>query len=1376
MPQEVVVDGATYVFPDEATDAQISRALKKMIPPPSGPTLRAPEAEARATTERSAAMGGEFPSEGEVILAEQAALERAEEAKLERQAGRPPGILPETRDEVADVRRRIEEGRALTSPGGAPEGSFFEERESTSIPFLRPTRIEEVSRPAPMVDAPSVRGIRVPAPPLTEFVEGGETVLRPPTETEELIESFARQPVLTREAGRALAAGARPEDVQKRVGEMEGAVIETPFQAVFRAAPASVEALATEAYRRLPVVGEEPVTNLYTRYLKGLSEALPKVQDRGAGPGSELRPTATSRELSAIPTPGLEVLRKLAPVPGKIAEGIEAVGAALTAPPTLPSGPGISATSRELSAIQPKLPQPVIPAPAAISDKPVSQRVREGETLADVIRADPESVRIYNREYGALAPLAIEAVGLGLSAPLPFSPIGVGVDIARVTGATGAVAKAATGALTARAVARAEKEMATKIFTDATQKELEATIRSRIKPEDVPEGVSIDDAVRELTKLHSFGDVDRVPARITLDSVVQEITKYKTIQKMMRGELPKDPKQAIELGQQAKDVQEARGLAEAAVATAKRDLAKITPRTDLVRVSPSYAVPKALAPRVVREAAADVALLRKQAQERGRTLTRAEETAARDAAVKRAAQVEAKRLDELGQFQVLLDGLDTPRVWDTEFFRALRAYQNPEEAMKRASVSAAEQVVQRKGMEALRTFRKEVEAGRKEGKSLNDIIGDIAKREFPKGESAELVDKVLEEAYGPRARGIPRDLIAFDGFELIRPGIARELHKQLVERGAIPKSWVEPDFAANAAKILIEEGAKKRAGKQALADYARQYPDSPIPFMALRDPQGRIQGIGPLSAEATLAERKFFDNGAEDLFQMVDSIPTRAQNLQGTGFFEAAERASALSRSLQAKVRIPFVAKAQLLAGEAFSAPIRAFLTTRYPNLVHGTELVGISTPYGYLRPTDLDRMIDDLGGFGPSRMDIARKGQLVQDILYSATNKGPWSGVWSSKEAKANALKDFMLGRPAAYAAAEGIEMGYRRAAFAEALQRGQTPEAAMELARRNQFDYGLRDDFGVVQVLGPYWAGMISGVAAGTEFVDRVAKNPRNYATYLRALREQQRRQDPTGEMGDAPLRKALVPMTDEQSQKMFGRPLDILGPNAPGLEPLDAIIGLAQSAAFVGGTTEILMDEGLSALAREALGGSVEAMGAFSERLALASAGFGGEPPSESVATRRRALGPASVDQTYMATLALAKSLDPAGYLGIWEGTKRFLAPDFQKPPKEFALPGDPERWLVRPPDAPDVYVIPSTTKGADGKPVQTYYLMKPTKQGRQNLRTLASAPYIGSLAERAITAAGTAKEQGAGEGVLWLLGAETVEEPTARAVEQVRPRSP
>jgi len=417
--------------------------------------------------------------------------------------------------------------------------------------------------------------------------------------------------------------------------------------------------------------------------------------------------------------------------------------------------------------------------------------------------------------------------------------------------------------------------------------------------------------------------------------------------------------------------------------------------------------------------------------------------------------------------------------------------------------------------------------------------------------------------------------------------------------------------------------------------------------------------------------------------------------------------------------------------------------------------VTGVLTPSGYLRGADLNRMIDDLGGFGPSRIDTERLGAMTSDILLAAT-----------KRTTRNVRKDVAMGRPWAHGIAQSIEEGFRRGVFVDALQKGETPEAAMTLARRSQFDYG-QQDVEIVRALGPYWAGAVSTAAAGAEFIERVARDPRNYSRYLRALREQQRANDPTGEQGDTPLRTLFVPMTDEVAEDLFGRALDVLGPSAPYLAPVDAVVGLAQAVAGVEGATKIMSEAGARGLAAAALNGGVEAMEAFAERMALASAGLSGQPPSEAAATRRRALGPASIDTTYLATLALARSLDPDGF---WHNVMfSVLRPEFQRPPTELGSKDDPLRWFALPSKDPPAGAFVYEATDVPG----TYYVVRPSKVGRQNLRTLSSIPVVGPVVNRIITTTGIGMEEGVGEGILWGIGAETVEEPTARAVEQVRP---
>ena len=681
--------------------------------------------------------------------------------------------------------------------------------------------------------------------------------------------------------------------------------------------------------------------------------------------------------------------------------------------------------------------------------------------------------------------------------------------------------------------------------------------------------------------------------------------------------------------------------------------------------------------------------------------------------------------------------------------RAARAWQDPRAAMKRASVTAAEQEVARKGMDALNGFRREVEAGAKAGRSLDSILDGIASRELGAMEDKEVLQKVVEEAFGgDRAKAIMASQVVenvADPRALLRPSVANKFYDSLIEAEVIPRSLVRPNFAANTVKIILEEGVRKRVSKQARVDYARMYPDAPVPTLAIK---GK-----PVSEQ----EFKFFENGAEDLFRTMESIPTRAAGI-GLDVQKGLERLAAVNRNIAAKVRVPVLAEAKLLAGESLAAPIRAYLTTRYRGLPIGSEFSGVATPFGYLDPKSLQTMIDDLGGFGPTRMDVERLGNLTSDILRSAAST-----------AKGKAL-DLVVGRPYAFATASAIEEAYRRGVFVKALQQGESPEAAISLARRSQFDYGAQDQ-PVIQALAPYWAGAISSMAAGAEFVDRVAKNPAAYSKYLRLLREQQRISDPEGLTGDAPVRNLLIPA--KLTDTILGEPVDVLGPSAPYLAPVEAVIGLSQTVGAADDVVTALFDKGVINLALE---GSQDALDEVAESMALFSAGLTGEAPSSSVQTKRRGPGGPSIDQTYMARLALAKALDPDRSTGVLDETLRLLAPDAVKPPKELAYdPADKAslRWAVKPPEQPGAFIFSDKATLPDGTTTDVYYLVKPSKQGRQIIKSIQSIPYGDLVFNYVPRVRGTMIEEGVGEGILWFLGAETIEKPTAKAVEQVRP---
>jgi len=547
---------------------------------------------------------------------------------------------------------------------------------------------------------------------------------------------------------------------------------------------------------------------------------------------------------------------------------------------------------------------------------------------------------------------------------------------------------------------------------------------------------------------------------------------------------------------------------------------------------------------------------------------------------------------------------------------------------------------------------------------------------------------------------------------------------------------------------------------------------------ALERGQGALKGMG------TLEEAKFFENGAEDLFRLADSIPTRAAGT-APSVADGAERLAASARNAQAKFRLPLVAEAKLLAGERLAAPVRAFISTRYALPVNW-DLVGTVTPSGYLRPDDITALINNLGGFGPSRMDIARKGAMVDDILLSSAKffnvgraiadspAGSGQGkfaIETGKEALRSASR-MAMGRPLAYATADAIEEGYRTNVFVAALKQGKTPEAAMTLARRSQLDYGAADS-GVIQALSPYWAGLVNSSAFGAEFIDQFARNPQAYTTYLRALREQQRAVDPDGVQGDLPLTRFYAPIPEDATQDAFGRPLDVLGPNAPGLDPIHFFLGAAKTVASGEEFYSVIQDEGLI---DAVLGGSVDAMDSLAGRATSLAEGLGGaqEPATPAIKARTKGGAAPTIDQTYMAIFALARAYDPDRTNGLHASAIRILDPDLATPPKNLAASTEPgsKAWAVRPPNVPGAFIMREELPilGTDQKQ-EVFYLIKPSKVGRQRLKAIQGAPF-GEFVSGPVRAVGTYEEEGLGEALLWLVGADTVEEPVREAVEQTR----
>lgn len=1233
--------GLEYEVPDDTTLAEFESFINE-----------------KEASERSSAMGGPWQSEADREVAEAQDKKKAQERDQANRLAVPPIFAPAFYEGAA-LQKRIKDQTRVSAPATESEKELAEAQKGV-IPFFRPTRIAEIARPAPYVDYPSIRVIQEEGPlqgPLLEPVESEppEMVTRTPTPAEEYRESFARQPVLTREAGRQLASGIPADRVNKKQGELEGAVIESPMMAMLRGIPASAERIALDFYRGLPIAGDEPVTGnvpeLMARTAQGAAEALGAETVAGAlGKASKI-----ARKGTVIPLISL-------------------------------------------------------PAPSALEDiEPAADAIRKGAMLEDVILGDPATMREYEIVYGPNAEVAARVVGFGASLLTPFSPLGYARPL---------VSPAIKGAT----------------------KGAEALAAYRAK------GV-VQAAERGGTPAASLQRFARSAEREVLQTV-------------QRG----DP-----LTAKGQEYIAARERYANWVAQAQRDLGRAAPRPEeLVRVSPSYAAPKGIADAIKREAAAEVKALVDAAKETGQQVTPALIRAARDRAVERSFSAQAKRLSEIGQFQVALHGAVPQRFWNSRLANAIKTIRAPRQAMRPASVVAAEEEVRRKGTSAIRGLRKEVAKLAKDGQNLDQIITTIAQRELKDLRPGETLRKVIEEGYGgERAKeilpyvieGIETGKLPADEIFYLTPTGRADLHRYLRESRQLDLPIMRPPIA-NAIKIIVDEGLKKRVSQEAKDTYIKTYGSD-----SLLSSYG-VARYNPLSPTIPLGippeNIKFAENGAEELFRLIDQIPAGPAGALPTSATEGLKAIQAAYRNFATKNILTAPVK---IAGEAIAGPIRALLTTGYLPAEVMTILRGgsVKTPYGTLSPRLLDDMIDDLGGFGPSRMDISRKGMLVADILRSATHAAPVLGrkapVFGLSEGR---VADLALGEPYAVAAVNLIEETYRKGAFIAALQRGAAPEEAIEIARRSQLDYGA-EQIGLVEELGEYWAGALLHAAFYAEFADRVAKAPQRYGQYLKTLKRIEKELDPEGELGDAALERiGVIPVS---SIPLLGidSEVQVLGPQAPALAPVQDFLLVAKAIDILGTAAKTPTEA-----PADALDWTAEQAAWFSDVAGGVAELIKGSAPKAEPPTQQR--GNPSVDQAYEGLLAFAQTQpEDSGFRDLaW----RILSPDPVQAPEGYRVPGaGPYSWGTKPPKTPGAFIIEQPSNPG------TYWVAKPSKRGRRNLQAILAAPLVGGDAKRVLSAYSEyAEEPSLLVPTLWYLGAETADPTEVRRglVEQTRPK--
>jgi hypothetical protein len=960
-----------------------------------------------------------------------------------------------------------------------------------------------------------------------------------------------------------------------------------------------------------------------------------------------------------------------------------------------------------------------LPFSAGQADNTFAEGMRRGSTLLDMMSEDPEIVADLKRKYIAqvdairtalsVNPSALaafesaipdpdtyaqnhaKAIGFLYDLALPMTPAG----LPGVSTGLRALGSAVQGAAGASAAAKVEKEIVRRVWDAA------------VRETPMPKGLTAD------TLRAAY---DAVPVELRVDP------NYR--------------------------------LAEGAEAKIKAEAARARPGNDLVRVSPKYAVPRAQVARA--KAAADQATSAyvERARSLGAEVTPQDVGRVRDRAVYDAVSTQARALDELGQYQVVLDGLENERAW-SQVVNTLAALRDPVAAIKRASIEAAEREVARKGQQALRVLGRELREIVRTSETpitASQALGRVAERELgemiAKADGAEVFGKVIEETFGGGPVGAQWRQTALDAYAKLYPGeplwrvIEPDRTEKLYQymRGTVQGlPLLRPRYVQNSLKIVIEEGVRKRVAKEAKAAYEARYGTFDV-------------GRGPLLAaenRAFLAEEaRFVENGGEELFRLSESLPTRAGG-EPLPAGEAIATLAAGVRSARTTLgygpwSIPVVA-----AGESVMAPIRALAYTGILGTPYRPEL--IKTPMGTFTAREIDEMIGSLGGVGMTRADVERTGRQAHDLFRAVEQEVARA---QGRTAETAARKAF-AGVPAALSIAATVEEEARRAVFLKALQRGQTPEAAIATARRSQYDWGDARNAEIVTRISDEFVLATKTVAELTELLDLALRSPAAYRAYLRAKDRADRQFDELNQIESPDGRKlALPPMGKKQVlvDLPFQPPVGVL------IQPLRMAEAVAQLP---------LSPEA----AQIVLQGGADAIGEYAQAVGDVAEAFGGEGEAGVEGTLAR--GEPSMEPLYVSVLAAAKMMDPTGR-NEFVAALNYLDPTYMKPPKDDAgFPGDPLAWRGVPANVPAGSYVVSVLPEGDRD--TRYYVLRPSGAGLRKLRALRSVAAAAGFdgITRNVIAAEKALSGDAAEAGLWLIGAETVEDPTARAVDVTRP---
>ena len=622
-----------------------------------------------------------------------------------------------------------------------------------------------------------------------------------------------------------------------------------------------------------------------------------------------------------------------------------------------------------------------------------------------------------------------------------------------------------------------------------------------------------------------------------------------------------------------------------------------------------------------------------------------------------------------------------------------------------------------------------------------DARGELV--DFPTVDTARAVDRLYSDLEGvlpgvtPEVAGVV-DRVGLEG--VITPNITNAMLKVTWEEG-IRKTIAKRKRLTGAVQTAVHDAIIGtdfgRATARTLAERVQR--SLPLPERGLVLPAeeaGRLGNRVQVYDKSAGFAEKMLAEGAEGLVAGLDDIPVRERGAVLPMLNDAYNYAVGTRRNIAQRMKYGYlVPNLPVQVGRVMQMAIVPLVTIGARNALGGFNRAaqralsavtrrrvlggGITDPSGvYYSPRVLDDMADEYG-LGITQLETERVGSLAADLVRDSKRAAratlsperadliehtTLASVRASLDHADPFSKGFFL------RAAEAVELNLRKSVFEMALARGDSPQAAAELARRSQLDYNEVPD-AVKQRLGRYFGGSAFLYRAGAEALSAIIDNPQQAGRAMRAMRAKAETQDPYNIHGDKALKSlGLVGKSDKETYYL---------PEVPALQPVEGALGTLRAA-------DNLMND--LRFATNQLQASREGLPDqdFTPATAIQ---FGGEviAPAVMQAWDRFTGGeeyrtadvpqadPMSDEKAFWAWMLIANNRDPEHNNGAWAAFTTLAPVDQVEPEPDMASTKVPGAWKMQPPEGLPHYLVDVI----DGEPA--YFVGEPTPEALRFIGT-------------------------------------------------------